>query len=325
MVRPKKVGLDYFPMDVDMDQDDKIYLVKADYGWQGFSIVVKLLMEIYKESYYIEWDERKAKIFSSKNLFDLDVVNAVINTCLEEDFFNNNLFEKYGILTSKGIQTRYLEATTRRKSVEIFTEYLLINVKEITNNNLAIVNVDRNSNSADVKDSRSTQSKVKESKVKESKEVEDLLFDPPPSSTPSDAAVFYQENIGMPTGHVSGELIVFTEDLGDDLVIEAMKRAVDQNKPSWGYTKRILASWSRKKITTVEAARAEQVEFQNQHHPRGYGQYQQRPAENVPEWFEQQKQETQNKPTISASPAEEPAVDVGEMLRQLNANKTKHA
>jgi glutamine synthetase type III len=97
----------------------------------------------YKESYYIEWDERKAKIFSSKNLFDLDVVNDVINTCLEEDFFNNNLFEKYGILTSKGIQTRYLEATTRRKSVVIFTEYLLINVKEITNNNLAIVNVDR--------------------------------------------------------------------------------------------------------------------------------------------------------------------------------------
>ncbi|MFP7170801.1 Lin1244/Lin1753 domain-containing protein [Terribacillus sp. 7520-G] len=321
MVRPKKVGLDYFPMDVDMDQDDKIYLVKADYGWQGFSIVVKLLMDIYKESYYIEWDERKAKIFSSKNLFDLDVVNAVINTCVEEDFFNNNLFEKYGILTSKGIQTRYLEATTRRKSVVIFNEYLLIDVNAITNNNLSIVNVDKNSDSADVNGSRSTQSKVKESKVKESKEVEDLLTDSPPTS-PSDAAVFYQENIGIPTGHVAGELITFTADFGDDLVIEAMKRAVDQNKPSWGYTKRILAAWSRKRITTVEAARTEQVEFQNQHQYQNYGQYHQRPAETVPDWFEQQKQqEIQAK---AATPVED-LPDAGELLRQFNANKAKQA
>ncbi len=73
MARPKKIGLDYFPMDVDMDQDDKIYLVKAEYGWEGFAIVVKILMEIYSEGYFLEWDERKLKIFSRKNLFDSDV------------------------------------------------------------------------------------------------------------------------------------------------------------------------------------------------------------------------------------------------------------
>jgi DnaD/phage-associated family protein len=126
----------------------------------------------------------------------------------------------------------------------------------------------------------------------------------------------------MPTGHVAGELITFTEDLGDALVIEAMKRAVDQNKPSWGYTKRILASWSRKKITTVEAARSEQVEFHNQQQSRSYGQYQQRPSENVPNWFEQQKQ--QDLQVKAAVPAED-IPDAGELLRQFNANKAKQA
>ncbi|PAE15392.1 hypothetical protein CHH91_14105 [Virgibacillus sp. 7505] len=63
----------------------------------------------------------------------------------------------------------------------------------------------------------------------------------------------------------------------------------------------------------------------NQSQSKSFGQYQQRPAGNVPEWFEQQKQETQNKQTASPSPAEGTAVDVGKMLRQLNANKVKQA
>ena len=31
MARPQKNGLDYFPLDVDMDQDDKIALIEAQH------------------------------------------------------------------------------------------------------------------------------------------------------------------------------------------------------------------------------------------------------------------------------------------------------
>ncbi|WP_097042677.1 hypothetical protein [Terribacillus aidingensis] len=39
----------------------------------------------------------------------------------------------------------------------------------------------------------------------------------------------------------------------------------------------------------------------------------------------EKQQETQNKPVAPTSPTEEAVVDVGEMLRQLNANKVKQA
>lgn len=166
MARPKKIGLDYFPMDVDMDQDDKIYLVKAEYGWEGFAIVVKLLMEIYSEGYFLEWYEHKIKIFSRKNLFNSDVVNGVINVCLDEDLFAKTSFEEHGILTSKGIQTRYLEATTRRREIILIKEFLLIDVNADNNPKVKVVNVDINSQSSEVKDDGNPQSKVKERKGK---------------------------------------------------------------------------------------------------------------------------------------------------------------
>jgi len=37
MARPQKNGLDYFPLDVDMDQDDKIALIEAQHGVVGFA------------------------------------------------------------------------------------------------------------------------------------------------------------------------------------------------------------------------------------------------------------------------------------------------
>ena len=42
MARPQKEGLDYFPFDVDMDQDDKVALIEAKHGITGFGVVVKL-------------------------------------------------------------------------------------------------------------------------------------------------------------------------------------------------------------------------------------------------------------------------------------------
>lgn len=32
MARPTKTGLEYFPLDVDMDQDDKLFFIEAKYG-----------------------------------------------------------------------------------------------------------------------------------------------------------------------------------------------------------------------------------------------------------------------------------------------------
>lgn len=55
VARPKKTGLDYFPLDVYLD--DKFKFVEIKFKLEGFAIVIKLLQKIYANGYYIEWGE----------------------------------------------------------------------------------------------------------------------------------------------------------------------------------------------------------------------------------------------------------------------------
>lgn len=181
MARPLKEGLDYFPLDVDIDQDDKIAMIEALHGAEGFAVVIKLLMKIYKEGYVYEWTKREQVLFARRVNVDINSVETIVNDCINEGLFNKNLYEQYNVLTSKGIQSRYLEAVKRRKEVSFNAKYFLItDVKSIVGSNKIDVftvnddnlrvNVNINPNSEDVNVNKSTQRKEKESKEKKSKE-----------------------------------------------------------------------------------------------------------------------------------------------------------
>lgn len=144
MVRPLKLGIDYFPMDTDMDQDDKIQMIEAKYPEKGFEIITKLFMKIYKEGYFYKWGEKEQLLFTNKipNV-DTEYINAVINDAVKWDLFNKDLFDQFNILTSNGIQKRFLEAIKRRKEVEIISDYW-INVNDNgINDNIILKKVDR--------------------------------------------------------------------------------------------------------------------------------------------------------------------------------------
>lgn len=152
MSRPLKTGLDYFPMDVEMD--DKVELIEAKHGILGFGILVKLYQRIYKEGYFLKLTEETLLIFSKRVNVDINKVNEVINDCLRYQLFDENLHKKYQILTSPGIQKRYLQAIDRRKDIELIQNYIIVDINGL-NVNINWVNVDI-----------STQSKVKETKLK---------------------------------------------------------------------------------------------------------------------------------------------------------------
>lgn len=140
MARPTKEGLIYFPLDVDADQDDKLMLVIARHGVKGFGIVIRLLMEIYKNGYYYPWTEKEQLIFSQRVNVRLEDINEVVNDCLKWGFFQKKLYERHQILTSCGIQKRYLEGTAKRKEVKLLQEYLLIDPPEKDNIVIASIN-----------------------------------------------------------------------------------------------------------------------------------------------------------------------------------------
>jgi len=150
MARPVKQGLDYFPLDVNLD--DKMELLEAECGLTGFAIIIKLFQKIYREGYFINWNEDDQLLFARKINSELITVNSVINTAIKRGIFNKEMFEKYEILTSKGIQKRYFEICRqlKRKGVEIDKNYLLINNKN--NNDIQKDNTDNNDNSVITKD-----------------------------------------------------------------------------------------------------------------------------------------------------------------------------
>ncbi len=163
MARQNKQGLDYFPLNVFMD--DKIELLEAECGLSGFAVYIKLLQKIYSEGYFYYLGQDELLLTSKRINVDINSLNVIIDCCIKRNLFNDVLFDKYKILTSQGIQKRFIEATLRRKEIEIVAQYWL-NV-EYDSNRVKIIDVDINPENVDIK----KQSKVKESKVNKSKEL----------------------------------------------------------------------------------------------------------------------------------------------------------
>ena len=156
-----KNGIDYFPLDVYLDE--KFDLIEAEFGLTGFGVVVKLFQKIYGErGYYIEWTNEVALLFAKKIGLGGSAVSEIVTAAIRRGIFDKTLYDKYGILTSYGIQKRYFEIVSRRKNVEVKKEYLLFcDDKFFKNVNISAGNVSKNGKNADI----SEQSKVKESKV----------------------------------------------------------------------------------------------------------------------------------------------------------------
>ncbi len=174
MPRPIKEGLDYFPLDVDLD--DKIYMIECELGLTGFALLIKLFIKIYKNGYYINWNEKIAKIFARQNNTEINVVDKLLDVCINEEIINKVLYKKYKILTSRGIQKRYLEAVKRRKEINLIKDYILVEIVEKSINvNINWINVDNNS----INDDDNKQSRVEKSRVKKNnKEVQNQPFKP---------------------------------------------------------------------------------------------------------------------------------------------------
>jgi len=133
------------------------------------AIIIIIYSKIYKNGYYCKWNEKEEIILCKKTLVDVNVINNIINDSINEGIFDQNLFRRYSILTSNGVQKRYFEACTRRKEVQAIKEYLVADLKSYSNIVYVSINSINANNNANLDDNNvefSTQSKVKESKVK---------------------------------------------------------------------------------------------------------------------------------------------------------------
>lgn len=194
MARPTKDGLDYFPLDVMLDE--KFELIESEFGLTGFAVVVKLYQRIYSRGYYCEWTNEVALLFSRSVGLGGNVVSEIVSASIRRGIFDQGMFEKYQILTSAGIQKRYFEAVSRRKDTEVDQRYLLVgHAQKIINVNNNPINVDNNSINVDI----NSQSKGKKSKVKESKGSITRRFTPPTIDEVRDYCIERGNNVDADT------------------------------------------------------------------------------------------------------------------------------
>ena len=193
-------GINYFPMGVNFMEENAMEVIEAKYGIKGPAIVLKLLCKIYKEGYFIRWDEEQCLIFANKagREVQAEEVQGIIEILFIKGILDRNSYRENGILTSENIQKVWLEATKRRKRELSELPYLIVKTEkengkpdtpsitqeiqqpELFKGEKTPVNPKNvvHHVAVDAKNAcNSGQSKVKESKAKENKEL-------PPSAPP---------------------------------------------------------------------------------------------------------------------------------------------
>nr|DAH92864.1 MAG TPA: replisome organizer [Caudoviricetes sp.] len=301
MARPTKKGLDYFPLDVDFLSDLKVRRIIKACGKEAVHILVALLANIYRdEGYYVLWDDDLAFLVADEVGTKEGTVEELVRKAVQVKFFDKDIFDKYSVLTSKGIQNRYILATKERKKVELEFKYLLTN--EVNRSNISI-----NGRNNSVNQGNNQQSKVKESKEKEIKE---------------DATVGESASLGtfqklwlFPNVVQVEDLLNLVDIYGDELVEAAIKLAGSKDVPknrAISFLTASLQEWADANVKTIDQAR----DYQRTRGAKKQG-YNQKPLreEKLPDWAVNEQGEEQLSPERQA-----------ELDAKLAAylNKTKH-
>lgn len=130
-----KEGIGYFSFDTDFfHADKKVKLIKSEFGAKGVVILLYVLCVIYSDKgYYMKWGEDDCYLASEDLGCDCspNLIGEVINRCIKRGIFSEEVFNASGVLTSHGIQIRFLKAASKREKIKIIKEYALFDLEEL--------------------------------------------------------------------------------------------------------------------------------------------------------------------------------------------------
>lgn len=126
MGRPQKRGLYYFSCDVDFYSDTKLRRLFRTKGNGALSVYHCMLCNVYREGYYLEWDDDLYFIIAEQIGLDENYVSDTINYCLEIGLFDKTMYEKHRVITSRSIQERYEKIIKESKRKVWMDKYFLL-------------------------------------------------------------------------------------------------------------------------------------------------------------------------------------------------------
>lgn len=251
-------GLSWFKLDCQLD--DKFDLIEAEFGIKGFAVIVKLLQKIYGgEGYYCEWTNDVGLMFSKKINEGFELVSEIVSASIRRGIFSKELYDKYQILTSNGIQKRYLEAAARRQKLALEKRYLLIEVGQKYKN---VDILSKNDNRIGKDDDSSEQRRGEDKREDKSREYERRG----PALHAShdrtmDVVEYYRRITGRDVTPHRAELIdsYIKEGAEPELICALLDYAVESDVCNvWQYTEAALRGNLDRGIKTLAAYQAEQ-------------------------------------------------------------------
>ena len=255
MARPNKEGLDYFPLDIDIFEDEKIEAIAGEFGIKGELAVIKLLCAVYKKGYFIVWNDlTKATLLKRLPGVSKELLDQIVARLVAWEFFNEDLFNSAKVLTSENIQAVYFEAIKRRKSPKP-TKY--------------VINADINQQGTGVNDDINPQSKVKESKVNKTKEntSSNAREQATGSEGPLSAFAAWQSVWKFPNAFQQQDLQELIDKYTDDLVTASIKIAARKdvkNGSAINFLESVLTEWTLAGVKSLDDARAYETSRNNE-------------------------------------------------------------
>jgi len=165
-------------MDVGFLRDKKIRLLLAEFGASSVIFVLYVFGKAYEgDGYFLMWDKDECLLAADTVRKPPTYVNEVLQGCLSRSIFDKRVFQMFGVLTSAGIQRRYIRGCEKRDSITMIDEYCLLDIcskKDVPASiraKLTLVSVTGGNNVVNSpgnpdKSPGNPKSKVKESKVK---------------------------------------------------------------------------------------------------------------------------------------------------------------
>ena len=285
MARPKKQTVDYFPHIANSGKT--IFILENQFGNDGYAFWFKTLELLATTDGHVidtgnpsEWEFLIAKTRVSE-----DTAREILNLLGKLEAIDNELLQ-VGILWCQHLVDNVSDVYKKRKvNLPVRPDPNSFGQQKHEQSG---VSDDGNPSTTIVSDNINPQSKVKETKVKETKVKESSN---PENKPPAAANIFtiYEQNFGMLNPMTIETVEKWEADLGEELVIEAMRRAAVDNK-AFRYAEGIMRSWLKTNVKTVADAEAQDVAYkqrQNGNAPK---------KEKMPEWAENSAPATETAP-----------------------------
>lgn len=123
MARPTKQGLDYFPVDVQFDEKVEMFVVEE--GADGLGILLTIWQLIYQnEGYFIKNDDDLLVLVRRRSMAEMARIKSIIVSLLRRGVFDPEKNQEFNILTSRAVQRRFFAASSRKKEVNVYKNYI---------------------------------------------------------------------------------------------------------------------------------------------------------------------------------------------------------